>query len=149
MIIMTTIGEMMMTIIAATMEQVGLEVTLLYLTSCCVTRNRGTCIKRNRLVGGGDELGPLGTAATDWPIVPVPGDYDDGEFGGMKIGRGTQSTRRIPAPAQLCPPQIPLPGSNLGRHGWKPATNCLIYGASHDVKNKWIYTSAPLYVFMA
>jgi hypothetical protein len=21
------------------------------------------------------------TAATDWPIVPAPGDYDDGEFG--------------------------------------------------------------------
>jgi hypothetical protein len=39
-------------------------------------------------VGGGVRLGPLGTAATDWPIVPAPGDYDDGEFGGMKIGRG-------------------------------------------------------------
>jgi hypothetical protein len=31
-------------------------------------------------------LGPLGTAATNRPIVPVPGDYDDGEFGGMMIG---------------------------------------------------------------
>jgi hypothetical protein len=39
-----------------------------------------------RLVGGGVQ--PLGTVATDWPIVPAPGDYDDGEFGGMKIGRG-------------------------------------------------------------
>jgi hypothetical protein len=37
---------------------------------------------------GGDQLGPLGTSASDWPIVPAPGDYDDGEFGGMKIGRG-------------------------------------------------------------
>jgi hypothetical protein len=37
--------------------------------------------------GGGVQLGPLGTAATDWPIVPAPGDDDDGEFGGMKIGR--------------------------------------------------------------
>jgi hypothetical protein len=35
----------------------------------------------NRIVGGGVQLGPLGTAATDWPIVPAPGDYDDGEFG--------------------------------------------------------------------
>jgi hypothetical protein len=60
-----------------------------------------------RLVGGGVHLGPLGTAATDWPTVPVPGDYD-GEFGGMKIGRGNRSTRRKPAPAPLCPPQIPL-----------------------------------------
>jgi hypothetical protein len=44
----------------------------------------------------------------DWPIVPVVGDYDDGEFGGMKIGRGHQSTWRKPAPAPLCPPQITL-----------------------------------------
>jgi hypothetical protein len=44
-------------------------------------------------VGGGVQLGSLGTAATDWPIVPAPGDYDDGEFGGMKIGRGNRSTR--------------------------------------------------------
>jgi hypothetical protein len=26
----------------------------------------------------------------------------------MKIGRGIRSTRRKPAPAPLCPPQIPL-----------------------------------------
>jgi hypothetical protein len=53
-------------------------------------------------------MGLLGTSATEWPIVPAPGDYDDGEFGGMKIGRGNRSTRRKPAPAPLCPPQIPL-----------------------------------------
>jgi hypothetical protein len=46
------------------------------------------------------KLGPLGTSATEWPIVPAPGDYDDGEFGGMKTGRGNRSTRRKP--------QIPL-----------------------------------------
>jgi hypothetical protein len=61
----------------------------------------------NSLSGGGVQLGPLGTAATDWPMVPAPGDYD-GEFGGMKTGRGNRSTRRKPAPAPLCPPQIPL-----------------------------------------
>jgi hypothetical protein len=54
------------------------------------------------------ELGPLGTSATEWPIVPAPGDYDDGEFGGKKIGRENRSTRRKPAPAPLCPLQIPL-----------------------------------------
>jgi hypothetical protein len=59
-----------------------------------------------RLMGGGVQLGPLGTAATDWPIVPVPGDC--GAIGGMKIGRGNRSTRRNPVPASLCPPQIPL-----------------------------------------
>jgi hypothetical protein len=26
-------------------------------------------------------MGPLGTSATEWPIVPAPGDYNDGEFG--------------------------------------------------------------------
>jgi hypothetical protein len=47
-------------------------------------------------------------ASLSWPVVPAPGDYDDGEFGGMKIGRGNRSTRRKPAPAPLCSPQIPL-----------------------------------------
>jgi hypothetical protein len=48
-------------------------------------------------------------SATKWPIVPAQGDCDDdGEFGGMKIGRGNRSTRRKPAPAPLGPPQIPL-----------------------------------------
>jgi hypothetical protein len=60
-----------------------------------------------RLLGGGVQLGPLSMVATDWPIVLAPGDYD-GEFGGMKIGRGNRSTWRKPVPAPLCPPQIPL-----------------------------------------
>jgi hypothetical protein len=61
-----------------------------------------------RTVGSGVQLGPLGSSATDWAIVHAPGDYDDGEFGGMKIGRGNRSTRSKPTPAPLCPPQIPL-----------------------------------------
>jgi hypothetical protein len=69
-----------------------------------------------RLVGGGVQLGPLGTAAAKWPIMPAPGDYDDGEFGGMIIGRGNRTTRRKPAPVPLSPPQIPhdLSGRELG-----------------------------------
>jgi hypothetical protein len=48
-------------------------------------------------------LSPLGTAATNRPIVPVPGDYDDEEIGGMMMtGRGNRSTRRNPAPIPLC-----------------------------------------------
>jgi hypothetical protein len=39
-------------------------------------------------MGGGVQLGPLGTAATNRPIVPAPGVYDDGEIGGMMTGRG-------------------------------------------------------------
>jgi hypothetical protein len=31
-----------------------------------------------RIVGGGVQLGPLGTEVTNRPIVPIPGDYDDG-----------------------------------------------------------------------
>jgi hypothetical protein len=50
------------------------------------------------LVGGGVQLGPLGTAATNKPIVPAPSDYDNEETGGMMIGRGNRSTRRKPGP---------------------------------------------------
>jgi hypothetical protein len=41
-----------------------------------------------RIVGVRVPLGSLGTSATNWPIIPAPGDYGDGEFGGMMIGRG-------------------------------------------------------------
>jgi hypothetical protein len=70
------------------------------------------CLSRKRIligiVGGGVLLGPLGTAPTNRPIVPTSGDYDDGEIGGM-IVRGSQSTRRKPAPVSLCPLQTPHP----------------------------------------
>jgi hypothetical protein len=58
------------------------------------------------IMGGGVKLGPLGTVATNIPIVPTPHDYDDGEIGGM-IGRGKRSTRRKPAPMPLCLSQTP------------------------------------------
>jgi hypothetical protein len=38
-------------------------------------------------VGGEVQLGTLGTAFTNRPTVPAPGDYDGGAFGGM-IDRG-------------------------------------------------------------
>jgi hypothetical protein len=56
------------------------------------------------IVGGGVQLGALGTAATNRPIVPAPVDYDYGEIGGI-IGRGNRSTRIKRAPVPLCPPQ--------------------------------------------
>jgi hypothetical protein len=40
----------------------------------------------------GVQLDLLGASANEWPIVPAPGDYDDGEFGGMKVGRENRST---------------------------------------------------------
>jgi hypothetical protein len=53
-------------------------------------------------------VGFFGTAATTvllyQPQMIVDGDC--GNIGGKKIGRGNRSTRRIPAPAPLCPPQI-------------------------------------------
>jgi hypothetical protein len=54
-------------------------------------------------------LSPLGTAATPG-LLYKPQMIDEGDcgaIGGMKIGRGKLSTRRKPAPAPLCPPQIP------------------------------------------
>jgi hypothetical protein len=55
-------------------------------------------------------LSPRGTAATTGLLYP-PQMIDDGNcgaIGGMKIGSGKRSTRRKPAPAPFCPPQIPL-----------------------------------------
>jgi hypothetical protein len=71
-------------------------------------------------VRGGVQLGPLGTAATNRPIVPASGDHDDGEIGGM-IGRGNRSTRRKPAPVPLCSAQTPhaLPGREPGPPPWE------------------------------
>jgi hypothetical protein len=61
-----------------------------------------------RIGGGGVQTGSTRHVSHFWPVVPAPGDCDDGEFGGMKIGRGNRSTRRKFAPAPLCPQQIPL-----------------------------------------
>jgi hypothetical protein len=36
------------------------------------------------------KLGPLGTSATEWPLIPAPGYYNDGEFVGMNIDRWTE-----------------------------------------------------------
>jgi hypothetical protein len=61
------------------------------------------------IIISGVGLCPLGTAATSGllykPLMIYEGDC--GAVGGMKIGRGNWSTRRKPAQAPLCPPQIP------------------------------------------
>jgi hypothetical protein len=61
----------------------------------------------NRIVKGGVQTGSTWHVGQFWPVLPAPGSCEDGEFGGMKIGRGNQSSRRKPAPAPLCPRQIP------------------------------------------
>jgi hypothetical protein len=62
------------------------------------------------IILSGVRLSPLGTAATTG-LLYQPQMIDEGDcgtIGGMKIGRGNRSTRRKPAPAPHCPPQIPL-----------------------------------------
>jgi hypothetical protein len=51
----------------------------------------------------------LSTAATSGLLYKLQmiDEGDCGAIGGMKIGRGNRSTRRKPAPAPLCRPQIP------------------------------------------
>jgi hypothetical protein len=76
-------------------------------------------------------LGPLGNAATNRPIVPTPGDYKDGEIGGM-IVRGNGSTQRKPDPVPLLSTTNTTccPYANSGRRSGKPANNRLSYGTA-------------------
>jgi hypothetical protein len=78
------------------------------------------------IIVSGVRLSPLGTAATTGLLYhpQMIDEGDCGEIGGMKICRGTRITRRKPAPAPLCPPQIPHDQTR------KPATNRLSYGTA-------------------
>jgi hypothetical protein len=55
-------------------------------------------------------LSSIGTEATTGLLYQAQmiDDGDCASVGGMKIGRRGRSTRRKPAPAPLCPSQIPL-----------------------------------------
>jgi hypothetical protein len=83
-------------------------------------------------VGGGVQLGPLGTAATNRTVVPAPGDYDDGEIDGMMIGRGKPkySEKTCPSAALSTTNPTCSPDANPGRRGGKPASNRLSYGTA-------------------
>jgi hypothetical protein len=60
------------------------------------------------MVGGEVHTGSNRHVCYFWPTVPALGDCEDGEFGGMKIGRGNRSTRREAVSAPIRPPQISL-----------------------------------------
>jgi hypothetical protein len=53
-----------------------------------------------------------------------------GEVGGMRIGRKYQSTRRIPAPVPLCPPQIPHGSLLLSHNQTSTDQTCIHYRIS-------------------
>jgi hypothetical protein len=77
---------------------------------------------------GGIQLDPLGTAPTNRPIVAGLGDYDDGEIGGMMIGKGNRSIRKnLPQCRFVHHKSHVLPGTQPGPRGEKPATSYLSY----------------------
>jgi hypothetical protein len=71
-------------------------------------------------------LGPLGTAPTNRPIVPAPGDYD-GETGGMMTGRGKPKYSEKTFPSAVLSTTNPT-CPDMGCRGGKPVTNHLSYG---------------------
>jgi hypothetical protein len=81
--------------------------------------------------GGGVQLGALGTAATNRPIVPAPDDYDDGEIvwndwqGKPKYSENIRPRAALSTTTPTC-----CPDANPGSCGGKPATNRLSYGTA-------------------
>jgi hypothetical protein len=68
--------------------------------------------------------------------VPAPGDYDDGDIGGL-IGWGIRNTRKKTCLSAALSTTNPTccPDANPGRRGGKPATNRLIYGTAVIIVN--------------
>jgi hypothetical protein len=104
------------------------------------------------IILSGVRLSPLGTSATNWPIVPAPDDrwwVWSSRWNDNLQGKPMYSEKTCPsATLSSTNPTWPDPGSNPGRRGGKPATNRLSYGtASSDwaptvffeiLSNSWI-----------
>jgi hypothetical protein len=71
------------------------------------------------IVGGWVQLGPLGTVTTNWPIVPAPGDYDDGEIGGIIGGETEVLGENLPQCRFVHYKTRMLPGREPGPPGWE------------------------------
>jgi hypothetical protein len=86
-----------------------------------------------RIVGGGVQMGPLGTSVTECPIVPGPG-----WLWWWRIWWNEDWQGKPKYSEKICPsatlsttnPTWPDPGANPGCRGGKPATNRLSYGAT-------------------
>jgi hypothetical protein len=87
--------------------------------------------------GAGVQLVPLGTWATNWPIVPAPGDYADGEFGGIIICRGNRSARRKLAPLPICPAwAMARPGTTISLIGHYVSTILKLFLSLYPIWGK-------------
>jgi hypothetical protein len=86
-------------------------------------------------------LGPLGTSATNWPIVPASLDnYDDGEISGM-IGRGKSkySEKTCPSAALSTTSPTCCPDATT-RLSYSPALRGLVsfvLRALHSERKSW------------
>jgi hypothetical protein len=98
------------TLVPSTLERIGQSLSRLRaLPSSLHLSHRIIIIFLIRILGGGIQLGPLDTSATNWPNVPAPCGYEDGGFGGMMIGRGNRNSRRKPAPVPLFHSSVTVP----------------------------------------
>jgi hypothetical protein len=71
-------------------------------------------------------------SATEWPIVPAPGDCGDGDWWNEDWQGKPKYSEKTCLSATLSTTKSHLrdPGSNPGRRGGKPATNRLSYGVA-------------------
>jgi hypothetical protein len=97
-------------------------------------------------------LGPRGTVAITWPIVPVPGDCEDGEVGGMKWfwqGKPKYSERTCPdsilsTTNPTCPTRAAAVGSQrlsasaMARPKYKLSCNVIMCTALYILIVIWV-----------
>jgi hypothetical protein len=114
--------------------RIYLKTGLSYISSliCTEYESKDTFFFLILIVGVGVQLGPLGTSAPSSPIVPTPGDYEDGQFGWTMIGRGTEVVGENLPQCNFVHHKSHMIwlGTNPGRCDGKPATNRLSSGTA-------------------